>query len=195
MNRVIWLCLLLLFGVPASGQHRGGFGAGPGRGGIVSGGLGHGRFRGGVVTDRFGFRPHFLSSSGFFPYALPLFTDGYDSGYSAEPNVIIVQPPAPQVIVQQPPREVRSEIRDYTSPAPGPTAAAPVAPAEAATFVIALNDGSVRAASAVWVQDSVLHYVDNDDIHRQVPMKSVNRESTRKLNHERKLELWLPAAE
>ena len=130
MNRVIWLCLFVLLGFPASGQHRGGSGAGPGRGGVVSGGLGHGRFGGGVVVGsgfgfpsqgftnlgiptvspipplggnssffgfdrRFGFRHHFFPSSGFFPYALPLFTGGYDNGYPPEPNVIVIQQPAP----------------------------------------------------------------------------------------------------
>lgn len=103
---------------------------------------------------------------------------------------MLVQPPPPQVIVQAPAREVRSEIRDYTALAP---AAAPE-PGEAASFVIALADGSLHSANAVWVQDSVLHYVDGEDNHHEVPLGSVDRQSTRKLNRERKLELWLPAA-
>lgn len=230
MKRVIWFCLFLLLGVPASGQHRGGFGAGPSRGGVVSAGLGHGRFRGGVVLGgfgfrsqgfinlgippvgpipplgvnssffgldrRFGFRHHFFPSTDFFPYAFPLFAGGYDYGYPPGPNVIVIQQPAPQVIVQQVPREVvRPEIRNYKEAPPAAVTVPPAATGEGATFVIALNDGSVRAASAVWAQDRVLHYVDKDDIHHQVPMRSVNRELTRKLNRERKLELWLPAAE
>ena len=102
------------------------------------------------------------------------------------------------MIVQQAPREVvRPEIRDYKESPPAVAAAPPTALVEEATFVIALSDGSHHSANAVWVrvQDGALHYVDNDDIHRQVAMKLVIRESTRKLNRERKLELWLPAVE
>ena len=125
MSRVIWLCLFLLFVVPASGQHRGGFGAGLGRGragagfgrgGFITGGLARGRSQVVVLVGgfgfpsqgftnlgippvgpipplglnssffgfdrRFGFRHHFFPSSGFFPYALPLFTGGYDYGFT-----------------------------------------------------------------------------------------------------------------
>ena len=230
MNRVNWLCLFLLFVGPASGQHRGGFGAGPGRGGVVSGTFGHGRFRSGVVVGGFGFpsqgfinlgippvgpipplgvnasffgfdrrsgfRQHFFPSSGFFPYAYPLFGGGYDYGYPPEPNVIVIQQPAPQVIVQQVPREVvRPEIHDYKEPPPAVAAAPPGANTEGATFMIALNDGSRKSANAVWVQNGALHYVDTEDRHHQVPLQSVDRQSTRKLNRERKLDFWLPAAQ
>ena len=230
MKRVIWFCLFLLFGVPASGQHRGGFGAGHGRGGVISSGLGHGRFRSGVVVGGFGFpsqgfinlgiplvgpipplgvdsslfgfdrrfdfRHHFFPSSGFFPYALPLFAGGYDYGNPSGPNIIIVQQPAPQMMVQQAPREVvRPEIHDYKGLPPAAAAAPATATGEEAAFVIALNDGSRHSASAVWVQNGAPHYIDTEDRHHQVPLKSVDRESTRKLNRERKLDFWLPAAQ
>ncbi len=199
MNRVIWLCLFLLFVVPASGQHRGGFGAGLGRGGVVSGGFGRGRFRGGVVIGRFnrsGFSRRFSRFWGLYPDAYPLFDGGYDYGYPSSPNIIIVQQPAPQMIVQQAPHEVvRPEIHNYKESPLAATAAPPTANTEEATFVIALNDGSRPSASAVWVQNSTLHYIDTEDRQHQVPLKSVDRESTRKLNRERKLDFWLPAAQ
>ena len=147
---------------------------------------------------RFGFHHRLFSSSGFFPYAFPLFAGSYDygyAGYAPEPSIIIVQQPSPQVIVQQaPPAPVRSEIHDYKEPAPLPTTP-PIAKGEEVTFLIALNDGSVHAASAVWVQDKVLHYIDSDDRHHEVPLQSVDRALTRRLNRERKLDLWLPAAQ
>ncbi len=229
MKRVIWLCLVPFFGVLAFGQHRGGFGGGVGRGGVVSGGFGHGSFRGGVVVGgfgfpsqgfinlgippvgpipplgvdssffgfdrRFGFRRHFFPSSGFFPYALPLFAVAPDYAYPSSPNIIILQQPAPQMIVQQTPREVvPPEIHDYKE-SPAAAAAPPTARGEEAAFVIALNDGSHHSANAVWVQNNVLHYIDREDRHHQVPLQSVDRESTRKLNRERKLDFWLPAAQ
>ena len=229
MKRFVWPCLFSFFVIPASGQHRAGFGAGPGRGGVVSGGLGHGRFRGGVVFGgfglpspgfislsippvgpippvgvnssffgfdrRFGFRRHLFSSSGFFTYAFPL-AGSYDYGYPPEPNVIVIQQPAPQMIVQQTPREtVRPEIHDYKESPPAATGPRPTAAAEEASFVVALIDGSHRSANAVWVQDNVLYYIDSEGRHHQVPLHSVDLESTRKLSRERKLNFWLPAAQ
>ena len=61
--------------------------------------------------------------------------------------------------------------------------------------MIALNDGSRKSANAVWVQNGALHYVDTEDRHHQVPLQSVDRQSTWKLNRERKLDFWLPAAQ
>jgi hypothetical protein len=124
-----------------------------------------------------------------------LFAGGYEYGYPSVPNIIIIQQPAPQVITQQAPREVvRPEIRDYKEPAAA-AAAPPTVQAEGATFVIALDNGSRHSANAVWVQNSVLHYIDSEDRHHQVPLKAVDRELTRKLNRDRKLDLWLPAAQ
>ncbi len=143
---------------------------------------------------RFGFHRHLFSSSGFFPYAPPLVGGGFDYGYSSEPNVIIIQQPAPQMIVQPKPRETaRPEIHNYKESPLADTAAPPTAEAEEATFVIALNDGSHHSANVVWVQDNVLQYIDSGGKHHQVPVRSVDRESTRKLNHERGLDFWLPA--
>ncbi len=100
------------------------------------------------------------------------------------------------MIVQQAPHEVvRPEIHNYKESPLAATAAPPTANTEEATFVIALNDGSRPSASAVWVQNSTLHYIDTEDRQHQVPLKSVDRESTRKLNRERKLDFWLPAAQ
>lgn len=145
---------------------------------------------------RFGFPHHVVQSSGFFPDALPLFAGSYDNGYPSAPNIIIIQQPAPQVITQQAPREVvRPEIREYKEPAPAAAVAHPPAQAEGATFVIALDNGSRHSAYAVWVQNGVLHYIDSEDRHHQVPLKKVDRELTRKLNRDRKLDLWLPAAQ
>ena len=203
MKRVIWLCLFSLFVVPAAGQHRGGGGAGFGRGGFGPrgfgpGSLGHGRFRVGVViggfNHRFGFRSRFFPSSAFSPFGFPIYGGGYDYGYRSAPNIIVIQQPAPQVIVQQAPREVvQPEIHNYKESPPAAAAAPPTATGEEATFVIALNDGSRVSAAAVWVVDSMVHYVDTDDRHHQVPLKSIDRDSTRMLNRERELDLRLPA--
>jgi hypothetical protein len=130
------------------------------------------------------------------PYGYPLFDYGYDdsgqgySGSNYDPQ------PAPQMIIRQAPREpVRPEIHEYHWEAASALPAAPAAKGEEVTFVIALNDGSRHSASAFWVQDNVLHYIDPDDKQQQISMRLVDRQSTRRINRERNLDLWLPAAQ
>ena len=137
----------------------------------------------------FDFGRRFFPSSAFFPSAFPLLLGGDDSGYPPASNIIIMEQPPPQTIVQQVPREtVRAEIHEYQ-----PTATAePVPTEEQPAFAIVLKDGSVQSAVAVAVQDEVLHYVDPDGQHRRVSLDSVDRQATRRVNRERKLELHLP---
>jgi hypothetical protein len=100
-----------------------------------------------------------------------------------------MEQPPPQTIVQQAPREtVRSVIHEYK-----PTATSePVPGEEQPAFAIVLKDGSVQSAMAGAVQDEVVHYVDPDGQHRRVSLDTVDREATRRVNRERKLELRLP---
>jgi hypothetical protein len=99
-----------------------------------------------------------------------------------------MEQPLPQTIVQQVPREtVRAEIHEYQ-----PTAAETAPGEEQPAFTIVLKDGSVQSAVAVSVQDDVLQYVDPDGEHRRVPLDTVDRQATRRVNRERKLELHLP---
>jgi hypothetical protein len=138
-----------------------------------------------AFDNRFGFGRRFFPSSAFFPSAFPLFLGGDDSGYPPASNIIIMEQPPP---VQQAPCEtVRSEIHEYN-----PTAAEPVPGEEQPAFAIVLRDGSVHSAVAVSVQDEVLNYVDPDGEHRRVPLDTVDRQATRRVNRERKLELHVP---
>jgi hypothetical protein len=98
------------------------------------------------------------------------------------------------MIVQQAPHEiVQTVIHDYKVLAPAAPAGPPATTAEESTFVIALNDGTRLAAAAVWVQSSTVHYIDTDNRHSEVPLTTVDRQSTRRLNQERNLDLRLPA--
>jgi hypothetical protein len=210
MKKLTWLCLLLFCTVPTNGQHRGGFGGSAGHGaaiggfgrggfgrGFGSGGFGHLRFRSRIVINgfnhRFGFNRFSPFDGGiFYPYDYSLSGGAYDYGYPASPSIVIVQQP-PQMIVQQAPREVvQTVIHDYRElPAAEPPAS--TGTAEQPTFVIALEDGRRLSASAVWVQGSTVHYLDSDDLHRELPLAAVDRQSTRGLNKERNLDLRLPA--
>jgi len=139
--------------------------------------------------NSFGFGRRFSASSTFLPSAFPLLLGGDDYGYPPASNIVIMEQPPPQTIVQQAPREtVRAEIHEYK-----PTATAePVPPEKQPAFALVLKDGSVQSAVAVAVQDEVVHYVDPDGRHRRVSLDTVDREATRRVNRERKLELHLP---
>jgi hypothetical protein len=99
-----------------------------------------------TFDNQFGFGHRFFSSSAFFPSAFPLLLGGYDSGYPPASNVIIMEQPPPQAIVQQVPRQtIRAAIHEYQ-----PTATAePVPGEEQPAFAIVLKDGSVMSAVAV----------------------------------------------
>lgn len=128
-----------------------------------------------------------------FPNGFPLFLGDYGSSYSAyapAPSVVVVQQPPFYVLVPQAPSDpAKPEIHEYHEA----TVAAPQ-PVDEQAFAIVLRDGSVYSAIAVTVQGSALHYVEPDGGHRLVSLDAVDRETTRRLNQERKLQLRLPPA-
>lgn len=121
------------------------------------------------------------------------FNDGYghsvDYGEQVSQNqvTIVLVMPYQQVPVAPPPPPlpIRSETREYNWPAsdsdPG------------AVFSIVSKDGSVRQAIAVWTQDTTLCFTAPDGTGGQLPISSVHRESTYRVNTEKKLRLSLPA--
>jgi len=186
MRRIILLSLFALLMRDASAQHRSTFGAGSARRSFAPGGARQGQS---AVRGA-----GFSSGLSLFPYGFS-YVDGYlpyDSatpyGYPLPPNFIIVQPPPSPAVVQEPPGEAPAVIHEYPQPLPGPSAQG-----ELPTFGIILKDGSVRSASAVFVTNNVLHYVDPEEKNLRISMDEVDREATLKLNRERKLNLWLPA--
>jgi len=177
----------------AEGLH-GGF-IGPGFGGNF------GRF------GRYGYynNPYLYSGlwgwGGFYD---PSFWDDYDYappyGYSAQygyagneapynPPVIIVQNGGYEP--QPPPRPV---VREYVAPAPQ---AAPAQPSQAASnepplYLIAFQDGTIRAVVAYWVDKGTLHYVTVDHEQKQAQLGSVDRVLSQRLNRERNVAFGLP---
>lgn len=192
MRGIVLLSLFAVLVSDASAQR----GGGSGRGGIGRGGFQQGQFRGGG----FGFN----RGPARFPYGFDYGYDGYlyydagsPYGYPPQPIIVVQQPPPqPIVVVQQPPpqppREVHSAIINYPQPAPGGFVPSE---GEPQTFGIVLKDGSTRSAIAVveGTSDGMLHYVDSEERSLRISMDEVDREATRKLNRERKLNLWLPA--
>jgi len=59
-------------------------------------------------------------------------------------------------------------------------------------FAIVLKNTTMLTATAVIVQNDALHIVDPDGGHQRVSMEAVDREATKRVNQERKLQLQLP---
>jgi len=150
-----------------------------------------------VASPGAGFRPAPRGAFGrsFAPYAYPPYFGDYDypypyAGYAPAPSVVIVQQPPPVVMVpQSPPEPARLEIHEYAPSTPSPS---PAPAEESAAFRIVMKDGLVRTAVAVAVQNNLGYLVDSDGRHERISLDAVDRDTTRRLNRERNLELQLP---
>ena len=59
-------------------------------------------------------------------------------------------------------------------------------------YLIAVKGQEVRPALTYWVEGSMLHYVTVDREMRAIPLASVDRDSSERLNRERGLSFRLP---
>ncbi len=213
---LIGCVLLALPGLAQRGGHGGGGGGMRGGGGGMRGGgfrSGGGGFRGGGGY-RGGFRGRsgFRGFYGYYPGIYGGFYDpylwdygdfgDYDYGYpdyygnadygassptysSPSPSVLIIsnQTPPPPVIVQSP-------------PAPAVWNAPPTAQAqkyEEPLYLLAMNDGTIRAVLAYWVDGATVHYVTMDHMQKQTPLGSLDRGLSERLNRERNVTFSLPS--
>ena len=188
MKGVVWLTFFLFAGMAAFGQRADGSGRGAGgHRGAAPIPPGHPNARISETPDsRFGGS----RGSGRFigPYGYPLLLGdyAYPPNYPATPTLVIT-PPAPVYAVDEPAPAPRSEIREYKS-----TEAPAASATEQPTFSIALKDGSVRSAVAVFVQGNMVAYVDPDGRQERVPGDAVDRDATKRLNQGLKVNLYLP---
>jgi hypothetical protein len=174
---------------------------------------------GGIVS---GFRPYTgepvgryrgrLHRFAYVPVAYPVYVGGYYPDYPPQPpaQVTIVNQaaPPPQIIInnQVPPQEpakpvVReygpdswkgSAVSVYEAPVSQAAEGRPIETA-ATVYLIAFRDGVIYPAIAMWVEEDTLHYITKDGKPNKASMALVDREFSRKLNHERGLEIPLPA--
>jgi hypothetical protein len=117
---------------------------------------------------------------------------GYDYGYAPQGlSVVVVEPPPPAYppVPERPPETATMVIHEYQ-----PLSATAVQPPEGdqPLFAIVLKNSTTLSASAVVVQNGALHIVDPDGGHQRVLMEAVDREATKRVNQERKLQLQLP---
>lgn len=197
----------------AGGGFRGGVGGGHVNldaeglhGGFIGPGFG-GNFGGGRYS-RYGYYNPYLYSGFYGGYGFydPFFGDDYDYdyqtpyGYSAQygypdneapynPPVIIVQN-GPAYQPQPPPHPM---VREYVEPAPqGAPQPSQAASNEPPLYLIAFQDGTIRAVVAYWVDHGTLHYVTMDHEQKQAQLGSVDRVLSQRLNRERNVSFGLP---
>ena len=193
----------------------GGFHGGFGGGGLRGGGFRGGGFRGGIGFNRgfgHGFNRGFNRGFGFrnrsfySPYLWAGFYGGYDNWgwdypyyygdsyaypYSYAPDSIAYgnydEPPVVVINQGYQPEQPVPVVREYPPPpAPRPPAD------ETPLYLIAFKDGIIRAALAYWAEGDQLHYVTMDREMKQVPLNTLDRELSTRLNHERHVSFSLP---
>ncbi len=192
---------------------RGGFSSGSSRGGAVRGGGYRGGFRGIGGYRGFGFRGYYG-----YPYYYPGFYGGFydpyfwdtgDYGYGGDygngyadpgaypsypPQGQPYLPPSPQVLIVSnqtplPPALIQGP------PAPAAWDSGPTAQSQKyqdTLFLLAMNDGTIRAVLAYWVDGATVHYVTMDHEQKQAPLSSLDRSLSQRLNRERNVAFSLP---
>jgi hypothetical protein len=138
-----------------------------------NGGSGCGFFGQGLSSDFGGGYPAF--------YASP---DYNSEGYQGYQIPAIVMPPLPvqPPLIPEPP--VRPQMHEYVWKDTGVS--------HSGIFTIVLRDGTTRIAVAVWAQGTMIHYVDANNRTGSFPLRSIDRESTMRVNTEKHLTLQLP---
>lgn len=141
----------------------------------------------------FGFRHGF--GRGYLPFYGPLFPlfGNYGQAYPATlpSNIYIMTGPdaPPSVSPPEPhPKPAQSVIHEYKWPNEGPPLTG-----EAATFIIALKDGSRRSAVVTWVQNNHLYFVDSNGKQQVLASDVIDHDATQRLNRAKNLRIYLPS--
>jgi hypothetical protein len=190
-----------------SGGFRGGGNFGYNRGGLggFNRGYGYGYGRGygygwGGYYGGWGY-PYYgwgLGWPGYYGYDYP-----YDSGYgyypdaysyNSSPNVTVVYPQAaagpPATYASAYASPARSVIQSYDQYGQETHSTANGEPASP-IYLIAMNDGVIRAAASYSVEGGTLRYVTLQHEEKTVPIGSIDRTLTNQLNRERHVNLNL----
>jgi len=157
-------------------------------------------------------RPHGQPALPVYAVGAPGWYGGYYSAPANPPVLTVVQAPPPVIIYNREyvPDQARPVIREYDSqgqevpervksyeaPVPShpepPSKVEPEAPEETRIYLIALADGAVVTAVAVWKEDGALHYITPRHVHKKVGLTLLDRKLTERLNRERGLATPIP---
>jgi hypothetical protein len=180
-----------------------------GGGAFRGGGIGHSGgfrgYRGGYYGGFYGgyYSPYFYSGYGLGYGYWPGYADyGYDYGYNSypaysypvyqpSPNVTVVYAPpaaAPATVYVERAGPQRDEYgQEIQRPRSAPDS-------DSSIYLIAFRDRSIFAAVAYWAEGGTLHYVTQEHEQKQVPLSTVDRDLSDKLNRERGVAFSLPAS-
>jgi hypothetical protein len=120
-------------------------------------------------------------NGGYYPSYGPSYAPGYSE---PSPGVVIISnqlPPQPN-IVQGPPAPTvwnappTTQAKKYEEP----------------LYLLAMNDGSIHAVLAYWVDGKTVHYVTMDHMQKTAPLGSLDRGLSERLNRERNVAFSLP---
>lgn len=141
-----------------------------------------------------GYYDYEAPSAPMAPYAQA----GYQAGYQAQGYDPMTQPPV--VIINQyfRPDSANPVVRDYSNvplPEPGFQPDAPQATTgdQPVMFLIAMKDHTILPAIAYWVEGDTLNYITVQGTKNSASLDLVDREFSKQINQERKVEFGLPS--
>jgi hypothetical protein len=133
-------------------------------------------------------RPIFVGGGGWYPQ--PVVTA------PVMPPVMLVNqqnvaPPAPILVVNPDykPEVAQPVLREYSAVS---KPYADFEPSAQKIFLLTLKDGTLRQAVAFWAEGETLHFVQPDHKQEKVALGQLDRESTKRFNAERGIEIKLP---
>lgn len=120
-------------------------------------------------------------NGGYFPPSYGQYGPSYSQ---PAPGVVIISNhlPPQQSVVPEPPAP-----RVWNAP---PTTQAKKY--EEPLYLLAMNDGTIRAVLAYWVDGKTVHYVTMDHVPKTTPLGSLDRGLSERLNRERNVAFSLP---
>jgi hypothetical protein len=98
-----------------------------------------------------------------------------------------------QAVPYSEPAPARPEVHEYAGP-PAPPMPPPSTANENSPvlYLIALKNNNILAALTYWAEKGELHYINLDHQPKQVPLSSIDRALTDRLNRERNVTVKLP---
>jgi len=180
-------------------SHGGGGAVRSGAGGYRTGGYRYGGYRGygygrygypyyGLGWGAYGWAPYYYGWDNSAPYydSSSYYGDSYNGGAYEQPPVIVNQVmPYGEPVPPPPPQPV---VREYSGP-PSPAQSVNYGPV---LYLFALKNNNILAAYTYWAEKGDLHYVNLDHQMKQIPLSSIDRDLTDRLNRERNLTVRLP---
>jgi hypothetical protein len=190
-----------------TGGFRGGFGGGGFRGFTGFGYRNYG-FYGGYSPWGLGFGYSYWPGYYGYPYDYSYPAYSYPSysypayDYNTSPNVTVIYPNQaqgmPTNVYVEPARPVTRSYDEYGQEVQGAGGGNSGGGSAAGgggspLYLVAFKDHVIHAAAAYWVDGKTLHYVTLQHEEKQVPLDSVDREFSARLNRERHVQFQLPA--